>query len=242
MLTTPPPAPFVSLDTLPALADAFTEHIAGERRRAWTADTSALAVRAEGGRLELVCRGFPPAALEPAGLRALLTFFNDVTPRSHPTLSRLTPTTFAAVWRDLWAGDWPRPDALKVHERAAPGGVLAVWSVSAPSFGGGGTVDTVADLVAMLARELVMSPPLAALEYDPEGPAIKLALTPADGRVRLVVEVGEQPVDPGPVVTAYGPDGRALGDPLPHLRPRRRTGMETYAAAIADKYRAACAR
>ena len=224
------PAPYYSGGPLAFVARDFRAHLDAEGRRSWTADARDLRVSARG----LSVGSFPPVDFEPRGKRALLIHFGDVFPRSAPTLGRLTPETFALVWGELTgAADVDDVPPARVHTRAGPGGRPRVYNVTPASYGGGGDdAATVVEGVAEAFPDVV-----ASVDYNPE--TLTTTLTLGFEAYTAVVNIPEDYTDGGVTWRGVDVQGAAVPDPLPHVRPRRRSGAASTIEGLVDKCRAA---
>lgn len=214
----PPPPGFARRGPLPAVAAAFTAHIAAEERDSWTSASAALDLHPDG---RLGSEGFAPSALEEAGFRALLVYYNDCFPRATPVLSKLSPTTVAKVWAELFdRGDrrvvrvCERNDTLAAQHGVAGG--RQVYAVTTPGYAVEYDVGrVVAGVAAMLGGAEVP----CVLTYDAGSLDARLVLELDE--YDLVLTTTDRYGDEVAAVRVWSKDGRDLGDPLPTLKKRR---------------------
>lgn len=224
-MTPSSPAPFYSGGPLADVAEDFRAHLDAEGRRSWTTDAASLVVSPAG----VSVAGFPPVDFEPRGKRSLLIHYGDVFPRSAPTLTRLTPATFALVWGELTGAGTPTVQPMRVWTRGTP---ARVYLVTPASFNTSG--DDAGTVVAGLAEVFPTVP--AGINYDPVSLTTRVLL--GFDTVTVEVSLPDDPEDGGMVFRAFLPNGDETHDPLPHVRPRRRTGAASTVEALVDKCRA----
>ena len=219
------PAPYYSGGPLSDVAADFRAHLDAEGRRSWTTDAASLVVSPAG----VSVAGFPPVDFEPRGKRSLLIHYGDVFPRSAPTLTRLSPATFALVWKELTEDGTPTVQPMRVWTRGAPARVFLVTPASYNR-----DLSDAGTILEGLAE--VFPSALATVEYDPDTLVTRVVV--GFDVVRVEVDLRDDPEDGGMVFRAFLPDGDETHDPLPHVRPRRRTGAASTVEALVDKCRA----
>lgn len=128
----PAPPPWAGAGSIVDMAGELARHISAERRGTWTLDESELTLDPTG---RVVTAARSPFELEAEGLRALLAHFGDLFPRGFGVLSRVSGSSLALVWAELYA---PTPGArVKLLVRTT-GSAPAVWGVApatAPAYG-----------------------------------------------------------------------------------------------------------
>ena len=235
----PAPAAFDRTGSLPDVARDFVEHIRAEGRTSWVAPSSALRLDAHG---RLSAEGFPPAALEEGGLRALLVFYNERFPRATPLFSRLTAATAAAVFEELF--DYGDPRFVRVAERRNPdappkyrlGGVgngkpmSQVYLVTPSTYP---TEYNVGSLVRDTAALLDGAQVPCSLVYDPCN--LNIVFWLHFDLFSVCIEGTDRYGDEGIFrFSVWTRDGENLGDPVPTLRKRRAQSGTGAGATIAD--------
>lgn len=231
MTLVPCPPDALYAGPLAEVARKLVGHVGAEQRRSWTAPSGTLRV-SETGRLGAL--HYPDAAFEEAGLRGLLVYFNDCFPRATPVLSKLSPPTFAAVWRELFVP--PEDGTVRVYERTGPMG-RAVYGVAPPSYPSDYDVShLVADVADIFGTR---KPVPCLLRYDAGACAVELRL--GFGDYHVVVAATDVYDAGGVTVGVVTTTGTNLGDPLPDVKRRRRGGGEgrTVVEGVAAKIRAA---
>lgn len=234
----PAPADFEATGPLPDVAARFAAHLAAEERTTWTAASSAL-VFGEAGTLG-TSGGYPQAALEEGGFRALMVYYNERFPRATPVFSLLAAPSMARVWRELF--DPTDRRFVQVGERSTPVG-RAVYAVTPPTYAttydAAGVVLDVARMLTGASGEVVLR---ASLTYTAATLDAQLVLAFADYLLVLTItdRYGEEVVR----VRVHDLHGADLGDPAPDVKKRRYANAAagdgiTIARGVATKITAA---